>query len=46
MSGDVHPVLISEHAVLSERVLHEFTYNSETSGDPGLTPSPLVSMRS
>ena len=43
---DVHPVLISEHAVLSERVLHEFTYNSETSGDPGLTPSPLVSTRS
>ena len=35
-----------EPTVLSERVLHEFTYNSETNGDPGLTPSPFVSMRS
>ena len=30
---DVQPVLNSEHAALSERVLHEFTYNSETNGD-------------
>ena len=30
---DVHPVLTSEPAALSERVLHEFAYNSETNGD-------------
>ena len=34
-----------EHAATSERVLHECAYNSETNGDPGLTPSPLVSTR-
>ena len=43
---DAHPVLTHEHAATSERELHEFTYNSETNGDFGLTPSPLVSMRS
>ena len=40
------PVFIYEPAATSERELHEFTYNSETNGDFGLTPSPLVSMRS
>ena len=30
---DVHPVLTSEPAAPSERVLHEFAYNSETNGD-------------
>ena len=27
------PVFIYEHAAPSERVLHEFAYNSETNGD-------------
>ena len=30
---DVHFILISEPDAPSERVLHEFTYNSETNGD-------------
>ena len=30
---DVHSILTPEHAVPSEWVLHEFTYNSETNGD-------------
>ena len=30
---DVHFILTSESAAPSERVLHEFTYNSETNGD-------------
>ena len=33
MLGDVHPVLIFNHAAPYERVLHEFAYNSETNGD-------------
>ena len=46
MSEDYTPFSPHEPAATSERELHEFTYNSETNGDPGLTPSPLVSMRS
>ena len=30
---DVHFILTPEHAAPSERVLHEFAYNSETNGD-------------
>ena len=30
---DVHFILTSESAAPSERVLHEFAYNSETNGD-------------
>ena len=42
---DVHSILhLSTTKPLNN--VFEFTYNSETSGDPGLTPSPLVSMRS
>ena len=30
---DVHSILMLEYAAHSERMLHEFTYNSETNGD-------------
>ena len=30
---DVHSILVSGYAAPSERVLHEFAYNSETNGD-------------
>ena len=45
MSEDYTPFSPHEHTATSERVLHECAYNSETNGDPGLTPSPLVSTR-